>query len=63
MPPIDRGRVEQHQRFPPPGPEPAQQQPKHAVSRAKALIRPSEDPELVAQGKHLEQKISTRGLS
>src|SRR5262249_27909358 len=63
MPPIDRGRGDQHQRFPPSGPEPAQQQPKQAVSRAKALIRPSEDTELVTQGQHLEQEISTRAVS
>jgi hypothetical protein len=60
MPPIDSGWLDQHQRFPPPGPEPAQKQPKQPVSWAKAPIRTSEDAELVAQGKSLEQEVSAR---
>jgi hypothetical protein len=63
MPTIDSGRLDEHQRFPPPRPEPTQDQPKEAVSWPKAPIRPSEDAELVAQGQRLEQEISTRGLS
>ena len=35
-------------------------QPKQAVSWAKAPLRTSEDAELVAQGKSLEQEVSTR---
>jgi hypothetical protein len=46
-----------------PGPEPAQKQPKQPVNWAKALIRTSEDAELVPQGKGLEQEIPTRCLS
>jgi len=60
MPPIDSGWLDQHQRFPPPGPEPAQKQPKQTTSWAEAPIRTSEDTELVAQGKSLEQEVSTR---
>jgi hypothetical protein len=60
MPTIDGGWLEQHQRFPPPGPQPSQEQPKQTVSRAKAPLRTSEDAELVAQGKSLEQEVSTR---
>jgi len=60
MPTIDSGWLDKRQRFPPPGPEPAQKQPKHPVSWAKALIRTSEDAELAAQGKSLEQEVSTR---
>jgi hypothetical protein len=63
MPTIDSGRLDQHQPFPPPGPEPAQKQPKEPVSWAKALRRTREDAELVAQGKCLEQEISTRCLN
>ena len=59
MPTFDSGWLDQHQRFPPPGPEPAQEHPKQPVSWAEALIRTSEDAELVAQGKSLEQEIST----
>jgi hypothetical protein len=60
LPPIDSGWLDQDQRFPPPGPQPAQKQPKEPVSWAKALIRTSEHGELVAQGKGLEQEILTR---
>jgi hypothetical protein len=57
MPTIDGGWLNQHQRFLPLGPQPPQKQP---VSWAKALIRTREDAELVAQGKSLEQEVSTR---
>jgi hypothetical protein len=63
MPTIDRGRLDEHQRFPPSGPEPTQDQPQEAVSCAKALMRPIEDTELVAQRQRLGQEISTCGLS
>jgi len=60
MPTIDGGWLDQHQRFPPAGPEPPQKQPTQTVSRAEAPIGTSEDAELVAQGKSLEQEVSTR---
>jgi len=60
MPTIDSGWLDQHQRFPPPEPEPPQTQPKQPVGWAKAPIRTSEDAELVAQGESLEQEFSTR---
>jgi hypothetical protein len=60
MPTIDGGWLDQHQCFPPPGPQPSQKQPKQTVSRAEAPIGTSEDAELVAQGKNLEQEVSTR---
>ena len=60
MPTIDGGGLDQHQRFPPPGPQPPQTQPQQTVSRAKAPLRTSEDAELVAHGKSLEQEVSTR---
>jgi hypothetical protein len=60
MPTIDGGWLDQHQRFPPSGPQPPQKQPKQTVSWTKAPLRTSEDAELVAQGKSLEQEVSTR---
>ena len=60
MPTIDGGRLDQHQRFTPPGPQPSQKQPKQTVRWAKAPIRTSEDAQLVAQGKNLEQEVPTR---
>jgi hypothetical protein len=39
--------LDQHQRFAPPRPQPPQKQPKRAVGWTKALIRPSEDADLV----------------
>jgi hypothetical protein len=60
MPTIDSGWLDQYQRFPPPGPEPPQEQAKQPVTRAKALIRTRENAELVAQGQSLEQEVSTR---
>ena len=61
MPTSDCGRLDQHQRFPPPRPQPSQAQPEQMVRWAKASIRPSEYVQLVAQGKILEQEVSTRG--
>jgi hypothetical protein len=55
MPSIDSGWLDQHQRFSPAGPEPAQEQPNQPVNWANALIRTREDAELVPQGKGLEQ--------
>jgi hypothetical protein len=60
MPTIDSGWLDQHQRFPPLGPKPPQEQPQQPVSWAKAPTRTSEDAKLVAQGKSLEQEVSTR---
>jgi hypothetical protein len=59
MPTFDSAWLDQHERFPPPGPPPAQEQPKQTVSWAKAPLRTSQDAELVAQGKNLEQEVST----
>src|SRR5262249_13054472 len=60
MPTIDRGWLDQHQRFSPPGPQPPQEEPqppkeeqKQTTRRAEALIRTSENAELVTQGKRL----------
>jgi len=61
MPPGDRGRLDKHQDAPPPGPQPSQAQPEQAVTRAEASIRTSEHAQLVAQGKNLEEEVSTRG--
>jgi hypothetical protein len=63
MPTIDTGWLDQHQRFPPPGPQPPQKQPKQTVSWAKAPVGTSEDAKLVVQGKNLEQQVSTRRLN
>ena len=60
MPMVDRGRLEKHQRFAPPRPQPLQQQPEQTIRRATATIRPSEDAQLVAQGKTFEQEASPR---
>ena len=60
MPTIDSGWLDQHQCFPPPGPQPSQEQPRQTVRWATAPIRTSEDAQLVAQGKTLEQEVSTR---
>ena len=60
MPAIDRGWPDEYQRFSPPGPQPPQEQAKQTISGAETSIRPSENTELVAEGKHLEQEISTR---
>src|SRR5438105_2144185 len=63
MPTIDGGWLDQHQRFPPPGPQPPQKQPKQTVSRAEAPIGTSEDAELVAQRKSLEQVRRSRRVA
>jgi hypothetical protein len=60
VPTIDGGWLDQHRRFPPPGPQPPQKQLKQTVSRAETPIGTSEDAELVAKGKSLEQEVSTR---
>jgi hypothetical protein len=60
MPTIDGGWLDQRQRFPPPGPQASQKQPKQPVSWAKAFLRTSEDTQLVMQGEGLEQEVSTR---
>jgi hypothetical protein len=48
MPAIDSGWLDQHERFPPPGPQPSKKQPQQTIGWAKAPIRASEDAELVA---------------
>ena len=60
MPPIDGGWLDQHQRFPPPGPHPAQNQPEQAVRGAEAAIGTRENAQLVAKREGLEEEISTR---
>jgi len=60
MPTVDRGRLNQHERVSPARPHPTQDQPQQTVSAAKAPIRPSENAQLVAQSKNLEQQVSTR---
>jgi hypothetical protein len=57
MPTIDGGRLDHHQCFPPPGPQPSQEQPQQTVRWAKAPIRTSQDAQLVAQGKTLEEEV------
>ena len=59
MPPIDGGRLDQHQRVSPPRPQLSQHQPEQTVRCAKAAIRTNEDVQLVAEGKDLEQQVST----
>jgi hypothetical protein len=54
MPAIDGGWLDQHQRFPPAGPQPAQNQPEQTVQWPKAPVRPRQNAELMAQGKSLE---------
>ena len=60
MPTVDRGRLEQDQRVSPPRPQPSKHQPEQTVRWAKAAIRTNEDVQLVAEGKDLEQQVSTR---
>src|SRR5437899_553186 len=60
MPTVDGGRLDQHQRVSPPRQQASQDQPKQAVNWAKSSIRTSEYAQLVAQGKALEQQVSTR---
>ena len=61
MPPIDSGRLNQHQCVAPPWPDPSQDQPQQTVRWSKAPIRTCADSQLVAQGEDLEQEVSTRG--
>ena len=60
MPPVYRGRLDQHQRVSPPRPHLSRHQPEQTVRWAKAAIRTNEDVQLVAEGKDLEQQISAR---
>ena len=50
VPPIDGGRLNQHQRVAPPRPHPSSNQPQQAVRRSNAPIRARQDGQLVAQG-------------
>jgi hypothetical protein len=59
VPPIDGGRLNQHQHVTPPRPHPSQNQPEQAVTWSKASIRTRPDGQLMAQGKYLEQEVST----
>jgi hypothetical protein len=61
MPTVDGGRLNQHERVFPARPHPTQDQPQQTVSAAKAPIRPSEDAQLMAQSKNLEQQVSAGG--
>ena len=61
MPTGDRGRLDQHETLPPPGPEPSQAHPEETVRRAEASIRTREYTELMAQGKKLKEEVATRG--
>ena len=61
MPTGDRVRLDERQRFPPSRPQPSQAQPEQTVRWTEASIRTSEYAQLVAQGKMLEQEVSTRG--
>src|SRR5256885_678065 len=60
MPTVDGSRLDQHQRVSPPRPHVSQDQPQQAVSWAKSSVRTREYAQLVAQGKALEQQVSTR---
>jgi hypothetical protein len=59
VPTIDGGRLNQDQRVSPLPPQPSQDQPQQTVRPPKAPIRTREDGDLVVQGKHLEQQVST----
>jgi hypothetical protein len=61
MPTGDRGRLDKYQGLLPPRPQPSQAQPEQTVTRVEASIRTSEHAQLVAQGKILEEEVSTRG--
>ena len=61
MPTGDRGRLDQHEGLAPPGPPPSQAHPQLTVRRTEASIRPAEYAQLMAQGKNLEEEVSTRG--
>jgi hypothetical protein len=60
MPPVDGGRLNQHQRVSPPRPHPSQDQPQQTVRWAKAPVRTRQYGQLVVQDKHLEEQVSTR---
>jgi hypothetical protein len=60
IPPVDGDGLNQHERLSPPRPHPAQHQPQQTVRRVKAPVRTHQDGQLVAQGKHLEEQVSTR---
>jgi hypothetical protein len=60
MPTVDGGRLNQHQRVSPPRPHPSQDEPQQTVRWAKTPIRTRQNGQLVAQGQHLEQQVSTR---
>jgi hypothetical protein len=60
MPTVNRARLDQHQRVSPPRPQPSQHQPEQTVRWAKAAIRTNDYVQLVAEGKDLEQQVSTR---
>ena len=57
MPMGNRGWLDQHERFPPPRRQMLTEQ---TVRWAKASIGTTEDADLVAQGKNLEEQVSTR---
>ena len=59
MPTGNRGWLDQHQRVPTPRPHTPQAQPEQTVRWMKASIGTREDAELVAQGKDLEEEVST----
>ena len=59
VPPIDGRRLNQHQRVAPPWPHPSQEQPQQPVGPSKAPIRTLQGSQLVVQGKHFEQEVST----
>jgi len=56
MPTVDGG---QQQRVSPPRPRTSQHQPEQTVKWAKATIRTNQYAQLVAEGKDLEQQVST----
>jgi hypothetical protein len=61
VPPIDGGRLDQHQCVAPPWPHPSHDQPQQTVRPSKAPIRTCADGQLVAQGEDFKQEVSTRG--
>ena len=56
MPTVDGG---QQQRVSPPRPRTSQHQPEQTVKWAKTTIRTNDYAQLVAEGKDLEQQVST----
>jgi hypothetical protein len=60
MPTVDGSRLDQHQRVAPPRPRTSQHQPEQTFRWTKATIRTNEYAQLVAEGKDLEQQVSTR---